>query len=490
MPDYGRLGGLLTQVAATSGDDKGRLGGLLVQVAATNGDNKGRLGGLLTQVAYSYQAVSGNIPSVAETLGNPVTFDSSASTGSISFRTWSWLSVPGGSAISNSITPYPDDGQPTPLDMTNNEVLYHCEETSGTTGTDSSGNYNDCTLTSINVGAGGKIQNYSWEYTGTTSVAEPGVPVSLSGDYTIAFWFYNLAPNSAFRTGVKGTNHYPIIIENGSNRVGTYNNYTFTFIPANFDMSQADYAGWHHIVAVGYSGKTDFYVDGTYKGTSPFKSDSDIIGIGNIPLSVGTNHRFADRIDEFAVWSRALSRDEIREIYYLQEGNYTAYADSTEDTFSFFPDVVGTYTIRAFLQGEGTLVDVSDTVDTFAVITSEPEPPGPPTEFIQPSVRIAVTKDVDLQRQMKVTPYIVREPKIVQIVNKAIFVEAGTINFNGSDTVTYNFSRVYSTPPLVIMSAHADSYAVWISSVTTTSVTFSATAENSEHLDFHIFTTV
>ena len=49
MPDYGRLGGLLTQVAATSGDNKGRLGGLLVQVAATNGDSKGRLGGLLTK---------------------------------------------------------------------------------------------------------------------------------------------------------------------------------------------------------------------------------------------------------------------------------------------------------------------------------------------------------------------------------------------------------------------------------------------------------
>ena len=487
MPDYGRLGGLLTQVAATSGDNTGRLGGLLVQVAATTGDNKGRLGGLLTQVAYSYQAVSGNIPNVAEILGNPVTFDSSESTGSISFRTWSWLSVPGGSTIANSITPYPDDSQPTPLDMTNNEVLYHCEETSGTTGTDSSGNYNSCTLTSINVGAGGKIQSYSWEYTGSTSVAEVGTPVSLSGDYTIAFWFYNLAPNSNYRTGVRGTNHHPIIVEGGSNRVGVYNNTASTFVYANFDMAEADYTGWHHMVVVGYSGKTDFYVDGAYKGTAQFKSDSDIVAIGNIQPAITTNQRFADRIDEFAAWSRALSRDEIREIYYLQEGNYAAYSDSTEDTFSFYPDVVGTYTIRALLQGEGTLTDQSDTVDADAVITSEPVPP---VEFIQPSVRIAVTKDVDLQRQMKVTPYIVREPKIVQIVNKAIFVEAGTLNFNGSDTVTYNFSRTYSSPPLVIMSAHADSYAVWISSVTTTSVTFSATAENSEHLDFHIFTTV
>lgn len=487
MPDYGRLGGLLTQVAATAGSNKGRLGGLLAQVAATTGNSKGRLGGLLTQVAYSYQAVSGSVPNRANVLGNSVTFNSSGSTGEISFRTWSWISVPSGSTISNSITPYPDDGQPTPLDMTNNEVLYHCEETSGTTGTDSSGNFNDCTLTSINVGAGGKIQSYSWEYTGTTSVAEPGTPISLSGDYTIAFWFYNLAPNSAFRTGIKGTNHYPIIIDNGTNRVGTYNNSTSTFIPANFDMSEADYAGWHHIVAVGYSGKTDFYVDGAYKGTSQFKSDSDVIGIGNIPASVGTNHRFADRIDEFAIWSRALSRDEIREIYYLQEGNYTAYGNSTEDTFIFYPDVIGTYTIRAFLQGEGTLVDVSDTVDADAVITSVPSA-GP--DLTPPSSRTSVTNNIDLQRQRKVAPYVVREPKIVQVVNKAIFVESGTVHFNGSDTATYNFSKNYSSPPLVIMSAQGDSFAAWVSSVSTTSVTFSATVANSASLAFHIFTTV
>ena len=489
MPDYGRLGGLLTQVAATSGDNKGRLGGLLTQVAATSGDNKGRLGGLLTQVAYSYQAVSGSVPNKANVIGNSITFESSASTGEISFRTWSWISVPSGSTIANSITPYPDDGQPSPLDMTNNEVLYHCEETSGTTGTDSSGNFNDCTLTSINVGAGGKIQSYSWEYTGTTSVAEPGTPISLSGDYTISFWFYNLAPNTSFRTGVKGTNHYPIIIDNGSSRVGTYNNSTATFIPANFDMPEADYTGWHQIVAVGYSGKTDFYVDGEYKGSSPFKSDSNVIGIGNIPISVGINHRFADRIDEFAIWSRVLSRDEIREIYYLQEGNYADYNDSTEEgSFTFNPDVVGTYTIRAFLQGEGTLIDVSDTVDANAVITLPPTP-GLSTECTQNSSRTAVTNEIDLQRLMKVTPYIVRDPKIVQIVNKAIFVEAGTINFSGGDTVVYRFSRAYSSPPLVVISPRGDSFAVWVSSVTTTSATFSATVANSASLDFHIFTT-
>jgi hypothetical protein len=80
-------------------------------------------------------------------------------------------------------------------------------------------------------------------------------------------------------------------------------------------MPSASYTGWHHIVAVGSGATTAFYVDGVYRGSADFKSGDDIHAIGN--ASAGTQ-QFADRIDEFAAWTRALSATEIGDIYTKQ----------------------------------------------------------------------------------------------------------------------------------------------------------------------------
>ena len=105
-------------------------------------------------------------------------------------------------------------------------------------------------------------------------------------------------------------------------------------------MTTADYQGWHHIAAVGSGTTTAFYVNGASVGSSDRKSVADIHSVGNYQDG---GQVFADRIDEFAVWTRALSPTEIADIYDKQ--SKTGLGISTA-TASFTPDVLGTYTIQ------------------------------------------------------------------------------------------------------------------------------------------------
>ena len=215
------------------------------------------------------------------------------------------------SETAGSSTPFPDNGVATPIDMTSNAALWHFEDNV----TDASGTGNTLTLTSTTYETG-KVGSKSLGFSGQSSTANIGTPVSCSGDWTVAFWFYNLKSNGTWRTGLRGTLlHHPIIVEAGGDTLGAYNNTSGGFRSAGFEMPSASYTGWHHIVAVGSGTTTAFYVDGVYRGSADFKSGDDIYAIGN---HHGGPQQFADRIDEFAAWTRALSATEIGDIYAKQ----------------------------------------------------------------------------------------------------------------------------------------------------------------------------
>jgi hypothetical protein len=164
-------------------------------------------------------------------------------------------------------------------------------------------------------------------------------------------WFYNLAPNGAWRSGARQTAnpyHCHIIVENGGDRLGVYTNPSFKPTDTSYTMPSASFTGWHHIAAVGTGGNTLFYVDGVYVGkvvgTQP---TNPIDTFGNYGLS---NQRFADRLDEIAVWQRALPASEVESIYIKQDGGE---AGPRTSTFTFTPDVAGTYTIELSSTAQG-----------------------------------------------------------------------------------------------------------------------------------------
>ena len=312
-----------------------------------------KLEGMIGSVVHDSPPTTAVVPDIAGPVLVPATFDGSGST-AISYYNWSWVSVPGGSSVGPvGIIPLPDGGGVGPPDMTNNAVLYHCEEVAGTTGTDTSGSTNDATLTTITVGQPGKVGSYAWQYTATGSKAvfAASVPIAAT-DYTIAFWFKGVAPSSTWRVGARASGaDYHIIVESGSNRLGLYS--------GGFKDSGATLAvggDWRHLVSVGTGGDTLFYVDGALAGTVVGTQSTDAIdSIGNKPSG---GMRFADYIDEAAIWTRALSAAEILNIYNLQTGVL-----GTASTYAFTPDIAGTYTINL-------AVSASENTNADAVITA------------------------------------------------------------------------------------------------------------------------
>ena len=68
----------------------------------------------------------------------------------------------------------------------------------------------------------------------------------------------------------------------------------------------------------------------------------------------------------------------------------------------------------------------------------------------------------------------------------SISYETGTVCFEGLDTVTYTFDAVYTNTPTVVVSAISDDINVWISSASTTSVTFNSSVLTSACVSFQI----
>lgn len=296
----------------------------------------------IAEVLVKYDLAVADVQDILGRISIPATFHGGTSLGAISQYRWGWVSVPGGSAWANHSEPCPDGGATTPIDMTDNAVLYHCEETVGAVGTDTSGNGNDATLASITVGVPGLIGSRAWNFTGAASVATLGTPISLATDWTAAFWFYGLAPNTAYRTGLRGqTNHHPLMVNNGTDELGAYET-GVGFHPCGFLMPPIEYTGWHHIAVRGISDGLDFFVDGAFVGGVRGFRPSDVDGIFALGNYQGGSQRFAARIDEIAIWTRALSGTEVADLYVLQEGNYTGAGIN----YTFIPDVDGLYTIN------------------------------------------------------------------------------------------------------------------------------------------------
>ncbi len=140
--------------------------------------------------------------------------------------------------------------------------------------------------------------------------------IALGQDWTISTWFQGLHDSSNFRTLTRskddGADHQ-VIINNGTDNLGLYNNgdpEARGFQDSGYDLLLGD-AAWHHLVAVGTggdAGKTEFYIDGKHVATVEQGSSGNVYAIGN--YQHGTQP-FAQALDEFAVFDRALTTAQI-----------------------------------------------------------------------------------------------------------------------------------------------------------------------------------
>jgi hypothetical protein len=100
-------------------------------------------------------------------------------------------------------------------------------------------------------------------------------------------------------------------------------------------------------------------------------------------------------------------------------------------------------------------------------------------------------KRKDLNRFRKVYRYIRKKPKYVFTSDKSTIIESGHVDFSNESTKTYTFTEVYSSAPHVTatsvdnLSNSQANVNVFITSVTTTTVTFEISAPASCRVHFH-----
>lgn len=152
-------------------------------------------------------------------------------------------------------------------------------------------------------------------FSDTGSVILLDSPIDLDQSWTISVWYNGITSGGGYRTLTRGSSEHQIIINTGTNTLGVYNNSgsgPAGFVSSGYTLTAAQLTGWHHIVAVGEGTTTKFYIDGVLVGTSAFKATDDVVAVGNFQ---GGGQRFANMLDDFRVYGRALSQSEIRNIY-------------------------------------------------------------------------------------------------------------------------------------------------------------------------------
>jgi len=214
---------------------------------------------------------------------------------------------------------------PAQADITSNLIVWlKLEDGSGSTATDSSGNGHNGTLNnsptwitpgkigsgalSFAEGSAGSIHDY---------VDMGSALVPATSDSTVSCW-------ARFTTqSTSGSSRRPFVTQGVDFHFGAQRGPTTTVVftrgngQITTSSSYADSA-WHHYALVYSAGTNACYVDGTSVGT--FSNSTDISGTNTaigFDLSPGQSTRdFAGDIDDFRIYSRALTSDDIRQLYF------------------------------------------------------------------------------------------------------------------------------------------------------------------------------
>jgi hypothetical protein len=98
---------------------------------------------------------------------------------------------------------------------------------------------------------------------------------------------------------------------------------------------------------------------------------------------------------------------------------------------------------------------------------------------------------IDLQRYKKTYPFLRREPRILYTSTSeptlAATIEAATASFGGSDQITYNFTKEFSSAPKVTLTAAGTiaNFNVFIVSVSQTQLVLKASVPNTDTVHIH-----
>ena len=294
---------------------------------------------------------------ITGTVGSIATFDGSSSL-SPEFFKWSWVSVPGGSAVSNSSTPFPDGGATTPINMTDNEGLWHFEGNAD----DSSGNSRNGTVSGASQ-VTGKVGANAYQFGSSDYIDFGAASAFISSDFSISFWIKgDAAWTPAIYDSIVGASNFfawsqgfGMFWQNSTTIRCFVNGYNVAFS----DITVSSVTDWNHVVMTFDGSTLTAFLNGA--SVSQVSHSGALTGLANNfqASRLGTHSGGEQTIDELSIWSRALSASEVKGIFDLQNGTNAGVGSVLE----FTPDVNGTFTINLE-------VSASSNINADAVITT------------------------------------------------------------------------------------------------------------------------
>ena len=349
----GQFASVVHTVAASDNNLEGQFASVVHSVAALNNNLEGQW----LSVVHTVPSPAAIVPDIVGNPGVVATFDGSASVG-VTYYHWSWVTVPGGSAIANAAIPFPDNGAATPLDMTNNEGLWHFEGNAN----DTSGNVRNGTVTGASLVAG-KVGAQAYQFGVADNVNFGAASSFISSNFTISLWIKgDAAWTPATWDSITGASNgftwsqgFGIFWQNAT----TIRCFVGAYTGSYADITASSITSWNHVVMT-YDGSN---ITAFWNGAQASQTahSSALTGLTNdfFVSYLGTHGGGEQSIDEVAIWSRAISASEITDIYAAQSGLVAGVGSSS---FAFTPDLVGTYTVK--LATSATLDTTADCVVT------------------------------------------------------------------------------------------------------------------------------
>ena len=222
---------------------------------------------------------------------------------------------------------------------------------------DTSGEGNSASPEGVTLVSSSYLGSHCYEFDGVDDWVDLGITPSDIGigsgnSRTIAFWASasNWVDDTIFFSmGTNGNYQDFTLLKKApdSLQLNTWND--------DLLVTADNTAGWHHYFVIYDSseGNVSLYQDNYFLGSEPVAlntSDANqiLIGKGTNAYWIPNGVPYEGKIDEFAIWNRALSACERNDVYFLQESPAAAASGSSfnlQEQFSFVPDVTGSYVI-------------------------------------------------------------------------------------------------------------------------------------------------
>jgi uncharacterized protein (TIGR02145 family) len=227
-----------------------------------------------------------------------------------------------------------DSCNPLPSNLQNGLVGYwpFCGNANDESGNGNDGTVNGATLTEDRFGNTGS----SYVFEGNQTIVIPhNETLNLSSNFALSLWYKPVSVvNPAVDLLIKGPNDFigrPYYLRHH----GTSNEFqglAFRHAAGVFPQATSIEVSstlpslneWHHVIVSINDSLTSFYVDGELKDTTLF---SGLQGIQNTEaLRIGGGYyQYFGSLDDIGIWNRALSAEEVQQLYTLNACTFTIY---------------------------------------------------------------------------------------------------------------------------------------------------------------------